>query len=174
MIVIKMQKYKILKTNTICRADTSVLYSATSIPFNAKGLEPYSFSDFEFLPVKPNLLAVTENGTNVALNLSFPVKFTLQSSDGMESKQESALFASLIINNYASVAGSQFLLSLAAEVISSLMIIDNVIRVSVSIKGIVNNVNANPEKIKVADFVDCGPVAFCNCDISGTTTSTRS
>lgn len=166
-------KHSVLKVNTVCHGDTSVLSSAAAVPFHAKGREPYTLSEFKFLPVKSNLLAVTQNGANMALNLSFPVQFTLHSSDGVESKQESALFVTLIMNDYDYDADSQFLLSLAAELIGQPVVSGNVIRASVSIKGIVSNVNPDVYKVKVVDFVDCGSIAFCNCDISGAITTTR-
>ncbi len=168
-----IREHRILKLNTLCHADTAVLSSAASIPFSAMGTAPYTLSNFEFARVKPNLLAITKNAVNLVMNLSFPVDFTLTSSDGVVTEQTSALFVMLMMNSQSDLEGSQYLLNLIPELISQPVVSGNVIRASVKIQGSVSNVETAPVQVKAAAAVDCGPVSCCNCDITGTTTTTR-
>lgn len=162
---IETEEISILKLNTACYANTSVIASDTVVPFNRIENGSYQILDFKFLPVKPNLINIQKNANNVALNISFPVEFTLLFGT-VESKQESALFVTIIMNNYNYITNSQFLLSLSAELLQNPRAFENIIQAPIIIEGIVNNVNPDIKEIQTVDFVDCGFVSLCNCDIS--------
>lgn len=141
-----------------------------TMPYVPIGTAPYTFSNIVVLG-GPNLLSTSVNGTVTTFNMSFPVSFTLTSSDSIVTQERSEVYLFFYLFNISKPVDAQFLLDLVPQIsFISAGTTSATVFIS-SLTGSINVVDVDPTTGLDALFVTCGAVSTCNCAFSSSPTA---